>query len=93
MFVKVRSVRANDDYTVTLLFDNGQEKRYDVYPLLNEGIFQMLQDKDYFRQVHVIPAFGGIEWTDGQDIAPEELYQNAVPVNTSLKSTKELVAV
>jgi hypothetical protein len=80
MLNKVQSVIANNDYSVTVSFDDGQTKRYDVRPLLNEGVFQMLRESAYFHQVQVIPGFGGIEWPDGQDIAPEELEKNGVPV-------------
>jgi hypothetical protein len=80
MSIKVISVKANNDYSVTILFDNGQKKRYDVRPLLDEGVFQMLREPAYFRRVKVIPGFGGIEWPDGQDIAPDELEQNGISV-------------
>ena len=40
----------------------------------------MLKDENYFRTVHLLPSGTGIEWAEGQDIAPHELYDDGVPI-------------
>jgi hypothetical protein len=40
--------------------------------------YSRLKEPDYFKTVHVIPGGGGIEWPEGQDIAPHELYDSSV---------------
>ena len=34
-----------------------------------------LIDRAYFKTVHLLPGGIGIEWAEGQDIAPHELYE------------------
>jgi len=69
---KVVAVRANDDFSLDLKFNDGSARRFDVKPYLEYGIFNELKDKDYFRRVKV--AFGTVQWPNEQDISPETLY-------------------
>ncbi len=39
-----------------------------------------MRDSTYFRTVTLLPGGIGIEWENGQDIAPHELYDNSIPV-------------
>lgn len=48
---RVKDVKPNPDYTITLFFTNGEVKRFDVKPYLNRGIFQELKDKSIFNSV------------------------------------------
>lgn len=34
--------------------------------------------KLYFQTVRLLPGGTGIEWMNGQDIAPHELYENGI---------------
>jgi uncharacterized protein DUF2442 len=69
---KVVAVRANDDFSLDLKFDDGSVRRFDVKPYLDYGIFKELKDKNYFKRVKV--AFGTVQWPNEQDISPETLY-------------------
>jgi hypothetical protein len=69
---KVVSVRANDDYSLDLKFEDGSVRRFDVKPYLEKGIFKELKDRSYFKRVKV--AFGTVQWPNQQDISPETLY-------------------
>ena len=69
---KVVAVRANDDYTLDLKFDDGSVRRFDVKPYLDQGIFKELKESNYFKRVKV--AFGTVQWPNEQDISPETLY-------------------
>jgi hypothetical protein len=69
---KVVTVRANDDFSLDLKFNDGSVRRFDVKPYLEYGIFKELKDKDYFKRVRV--AFGTVQWPNEQDISPETLY-------------------
>lgn len=44
------------------------------------GWFGGLKNPDYFSKVHLLSDGSGIEWPDGQDIAPHELYELGVEV-------------
>ena len=69
---KVVSVKANDDYSLDLRFDDGSVRRFDVKPYLEYGIFKELKELSYFKRVKI--AFGTVQWPNEQDISPETLY-------------------
>jgi len=69
---RVEDVKPNSDYTLTLTFQNGEVKIFDVKPYLDKGIFKDLQDKSVFNSVK--PFLGSIQWQNGQDFCPDTLY-------------------
>jgi len=73
---RVKAVKPNSDYTITLVFTNGEVKRFDVKPYLNIGIFQELQNKSVFNSVK--PFLGSVQWKHGQDFCPDTLYMDSV---------------
>ena len=74
---RVIEVRANEDYTLSLEFENGERKVYDVRPLLDFGVFRELKNLSYFKQVR--PFMGSVSWPNGQDICPDTLYLDSKP--------------
>ncbi len=71
----LKKVEPLPDYKLKLLYENGELKIFDVKPYISGDWYGMLKDKDYFNTVHIISSGTGIEWLDGQDIAPHELYE------------------
>lgn len=48
------SVKANDDFTLTLNFDNGEIRLLDVKPIIEKGgVFIHLKDKNRFLHVYL----------------------------------------
>ena len=78
---KVVAVRANDDFSLDLKFNDGSVRRFDVKPYLNYEVFEGLQDLHYFKKVKI--AFGTVQWPDEQDISPETLYMESVAISNS----------
>ena len=76
---RVKAVRANPDYTLTLLFINGETRRFNVTPYLDRGIFSRLKDPRVFNSVK--PFLGSIQWNGGQDFCPDTLYEDSVPTD------------
>ena len=74
---RVKSVIANEDYTLSITFGNGETKTFNMTPYLAFGVFGELKDKNYFRQV--VPFMGTIAWPHGQDICPDTLYIEGKP--------------
>lgn len=69
-------VNALNNYVLFLKFDNGEEKFFDVKPYICGEWYNELSDPIYFQTV---TANGySIEWKNGQDICPDELYYNSV---------------
>ena len=63
-----------------LYYETGEVKLFDAAPYATGSWYGRLQDERYFATVHLLPGGIGIEWEEGQDIAPHELYENSVPV-------------
>lgn len=84
---RVKRVKPNADYTITLWFTNGQVRRFDVKPYLDKGIFQELQVQQAFNTVK--PFLGSVQWKDGQDFCPDTLYKESEPeiANTARPKT------
>ena len=69
---RVSEVVPTDDYKLKLVFTNGERGFYDCSGLLNFGVFQELQDMNYFKQVRIV--HGTTVWPHEQDICPDTLY-------------------
>ncbi len=69
-------VEALDNYKVKILFDTKEEKVYDMKELINKNKFYInLKNKEYFKKVK--PRGETIEWENGEDICPENLYYDS----------------
>ncbi|MDE0158434.1 MAG: DUF2442 domain-containing protein [Gammaproteobacteria bacterium] len=69
---RVKEVRAHKDYTLSLIFDNGEEGVFDVSPYLEKGLFSQLKDRRVFNSVR--PFLGSVQWENGLDLCPDTLY-------------------
>lgn len=69
---RVKEVKPNADYTLTIVFTNGEVRLFDVKPYLDKGIFQELRNKTIFNSVR--PFLGSVQWQNGQDFCPDTLY-------------------
>ena len=72
------SVIPMDDYFLQIEFDNGEQKRFDVKPYIKGNWYGELADLNYFKSV--APNGFSIEWANGQDLCPDDLYYNSVTV-------------
>ena len=81
---RVKDVRPNADYTLTLTFANGEVRVFDVKPYLGTGIFRQLQDRAQFNSVR--PFLGSVQWQGGQDFCPDTLYLESEPAPAQQKA-------
>ena len=85
----ILGIKALDNYLIYLKFKTNEEKIYDMKKLINENKFyNKLKDKNYFRNIKI--RGDSIEWENGEDIAPENLYFNSVNINEFKEELKEL---
>ena len=77
--MKVLAVKANRDFSLDLKFNDGSLRRFNVRPYLDLGVFTELKDLNYFKQVTI--AFGTVQWPHEQDISPDTLYLESVPID------------
>lgn len=74
-YLGVTSVVACSNYRLLLKFENGEERIFDVTPLLGVGRFRELVSEDAFKSVRI--SFDTVEWANGLDIDPEYLYDRS----------------
>jgi hypothetical protein len=75
---KAVNVVPQSDYCLLVTFSNDEKRMFDVKPYLNFKPFDELKNPVIFNTVR--PAGLSIEWVHGQDICPDELYHNSVPI-------------
>ena len=82
---KVVAVKANEDFSLELKFNDNTVRRFDATPYLDFGVFNELKDINYFRQVRI--AYGTVQWPHEQDISPDTLYIESRPIENFNDST------
>lgn len=70
-------VKALDNYLIYLIFETKEEKIYDMKKLIqNNRFYKNLEDIEYFKQVTI--RGDSIQWKNGEDVAPENLYYDSI---------------
>ena len=77
---RLTGVEPGEGLKLRLDYETGETKLFDVAPYVSGPWFGELKEEDYFRTVHLLPGGIGIEWSNGQDIAPHELYEYSKPM-------------
>ena len=70
------AVTVERDYTLRITFDNGEVKLFDVKPYIRGAWYSELEDPKYFSSVRTNGYT--VEWANGQDLCPDELYFNSI---------------
>ena len=74
VIVGVAVIRA---HVLRLLFDDGTAGDVDLSAEKWSGVLEPLSDPKYFARVRVDPEAGTVTWPNGEDLAPEPLYEQA----------------
>lgn len=75
---KLLKVEPTNDHKLILLYETGEKKIFDVTPYINGDWYNELLNINYFNSIKIISGGSGIEWPNGQDISPHELYDNSI---------------
>ena len=67
-----------NDYLLNIEFDNGEQKVFDVKPYIKGSWYGELSDPAYFKSV--VTNGYSVEWANGQDLCPDELYYNSLSI-------------
>ena len=77
---RIIEVRALKDYYIYLKFKTGEEKVYNMEDSINEiKYYNKLKERKYFENVK--PRGCTIEWENGEDVCPENLYYDSIDYN------------
>lgn len=72
-------VKSLEQYKIYLKFSNGEEKIYDMKENIEKiKYFSKLKNRKYFENVK--PRGDTVEWENGEDVAPENLYYKSIPI-------------
>ena len=76
--MNVKKVEALSDFRLVITYSNTEKRVFDMksYWLWNKGDFIKLHDIDEFKKVS--PVFDTVQWQNGLEIAPEELYDDSI---------------
>ena len=75
---QIVGVIANDDFTLTISFDNGEKRLYDMRTLLKKGtVFEPFSNIEDFRRVYIDDQHS-IAWDIDPDIDSNEVWNNKV---------------
>lgn len=80
-------VKPLKNYILEITFNNGEKKIFDVKPYLEYIQFKELKDDKLFKTVKI--AGLSIEWDNGADICPDELYNNSKETKQAINKAKE----
>ena len=70
-------VKALRDYYIYLKFKTGEEKVYDMTKCIEEiEYYKKLKERKYFENVK--PRGETVEWENGEDVCPENLYDDSI---------------
>lgn len=72
---KAIDVKILNNYELEIKFDNNERKIFDVKPYFKFKIFNDLKNYEEFKKVQISGL--SIEWKNGADICPDELYNNS----------------
>lgn len=85
-------VKANDNFSLTLTFDNGEIRIFNMLPLIQKGtVFEFLTDISVFRRVYldedasvcwdIDPDIDSKKvWSNKIDICPDSCYVDSIPI-------------
>ena len=71
-------VQPLENFLLYIKFENSEEKIYDMKELLKFDYYKNLRKKENFKKVKI---FGiTLKWSTGEDIAPEKIYFDSIPI-------------
>ncbi|MBI5746301.1 MAG: DUF2442 domain-containing protein [Nitrospirae bacterium] len=76
ILIDVISVKTRDDYTLELIFENGEKRIFDMKPFFDKKPFVKLLNSPLFFNASV--QYGTVVWPGNIDIAPETLWTQSV---------------
>jgi len=77
--VRVVSAPPKKDFSMEIVFENGEKRTVDLAPYLQGPIFKPLQDdSEACKRIKI--EGGALAWDNGADIDPDVLYYQLPPV-------------
>jgi len=84
-YTRILKADSIGDYKVRLEYETGETRLFDMLPYISGNWYGELHDLDYFASVRPTDDGLGIEWANGQDIAPHELHELGYEISETAK--------
>ena len=82
----IKSVSVIGKHTLLVGFSDGEQRRYDVSPLLGREMFSALKNPACLRNVRIDKGGYALVWDENTDISEYEIWTNGTPVDCRGKS-------
>ena len=80
MVPDIEEAKALDKYYIYLKYETGEERIYDMTEnILEIPYYNKLKSIEHFKNIK--PRGDTVEWANGEDVAPENLYYNSIPIS------------
>lgn len=76
---RIKEIEVKGDFILKITYVNNEERLYDFKKNLDFDFYKRLKNLEYFKKAK--SAQTTIEWPDGEDIDPNELYENSVKID------------
>ena len=76
---RIKDVKALDNFCLEILYTTGEKKLYDMKKNLKYNCYKNLNNIDYFLLAKSSKTT--IEWPNGEDIDPNDLYTNSISID------------
>ena len=77
---RIKTVKANDDYSLLILFDNGEWRRLDLTADIQRGgVFADIRPMERFRSVY-IDEFGSVAWDRDPTLDSKTVWRNKIDI-------------
>lgn len=73
-YPKIQVAKAINHHVLSIEFNNGEKKLYDITPLLKNEMFLPLKNPDFFKNVQVETGGYAVFWNEEIDISEYELW-------------------
>ena len=83
MSPKITGIEPLENYKLKLNYETGEIKLFNVLPYISGEWYEELYNENYFKSVYITSNGYGIEWENGQDIAPHELYDMSIVIENT----------
>ena len=78
---KVIEAKAIEANKLFLIFNNQEQRIFDITPFLDKGIFRELKIENYFQSVCVVN--GSVQWPHEQDLSYDTLFLLSKPFDST----------
>ena len=76
---RIKSVKALDNFGLEIIYVTNEKKLYDMKKNLSMTCYKNLNNIAHFKLVKSVETT--LEWPDGEDIDPNDLYNNSILIN------------